>query len=65
MGMTMLLRRMKIDATVHGFHSSFRDWAAECTSFAHEVCEMAPAHVVGTRWKPPIGAVTCSTSDGR
>ena len=31
MAMEMMLRRMKIeDATVHGFHSSFRDWAGTC-----------------------------------
>src|SRR6185312_7659101 len=34
------------DLTVHGFRSSFRDWAAECTKFAPEVCEAALAHVV-------------------
>ena len=34
------------DLTVHGFRSSFRDWAAECTNFAPEVCEAALAHVV-------------------
>ena len=49
MAMTMLLRRMKVNATVHGFRSSFRDWAAECTGYAHEVCEMALAHVIGNR----------------
>lgn len=49
MAMTMLLRRMKQDCTVHGFRSSFRDWAAECTEFAHEVCEMALAHVIGNK----------------
>ena len=32
--------------TVHGFRSSFRDWAAERTAFAHEVCEMALAHTI-------------------
>ena len=43
----MVLRRMEIDnATVHGFRSSFRDWAAECTNFANEVCEAALAHVI-------------------
>ena len=43
----MLLRRMKIDsATVHGFRSTFRDWAAECTNFSNEVCEAALAHVI-------------------
>jgi integrase len=46
--MEMLLRRMKIeDATVHGFRSAFRDWAAEETPFAREIAEAALAHVVG------------------
>jgi integrase len=49
MAMTMLLRRMKVDATVHGFRSAFRDWAAECTGYSHEVCEMALAHVIGNK----------------
>ena len=49
MAMTMLLRRMKVDATVHGFRSAFRDWAAECTGYAHETCEMALAHVIGNK----------------
>ena len=31
MAMTMLLRRMKVDATVPGFRSGFRDWVAEST----------------------------------
>jgi integrase len=43
----MVLRRMKVeDATVHGFRSSFRDRAAECTNFPNEVCEAALAHVI-------------------
>jgi integrase len=46
MAMTMLLRRMSAGVTVHGFRSSFRDWAAECTGYAHEVAEMALAHSV-------------------
>jgi integrase len=49
MAMTMLLRRMKVDTTVHGFRSAFRDWAAECTGYAHETCEMALAHVIGNK----------------
>ena len=49
MAMSMLLRRMKVDVTVHGFRSSFRDWAAECTAFPHEVCEMALAHTIGNK----------------
>ena len=34
--------------TVHGFRTSFRTWAAECTSFPHAVCEQALAHAVGS-----------------
>lgn len=49
MAMAMLLRRMKQDCTVHGFRSGFRDWAAECTGYAHEVCEMALAHAIGNK----------------
>jgi len=36
------------DITLHGFRSSFRDWAAEQTAFAHDVVEQALAHSVGT-----------------
>ncbi|MCX7309908.1 MAG: integrase arm-type DNA-binding domain-containing protein, partial [Afipia sp.] len=47
MSLAMVLRRMKAnDATVHGFRSAFRDWSAECTNFANEVCEAALAHVI-------------------
>jgi integrase len=35
------------DLTVHGFRSSFREWAAEQTAFSHDVCEAALAHTVG------------------
>ena len=46
--MHQVLRRMNVaNATVHGFRSSFRDWAGECTSFPREVAEAALAHVVG------------------
>jgi integrase len=46
MALEMVLRRMKIDATVHGFRSAFRDWAAEKTSVPREVAEAALAHVL-------------------
>jgi integrase len=49
MTMLMLLKRMQTDVTVHGFRSSFRDWAAECTGYSHEVCEMALAHTIGNK----------------
>jgi integrase len=48
MAMLMLLRRMgRGDLTVHGFRSTFRTWAAECTTFPREVIEAALAHLVG------------------
>ncbi len=47
MAMLMSLRRMGREGlTMHGFRSTFRDWAAERTHYPREVCEMALAHVV-------------------
>ena len=46
----MLLRRLgRTDHVVHGFWSSFRDWAAERTNSSRDVCEAARAHVVRDR----------------
>ena len=44
-GMPQVLHQLGIDAVPHGFRSSFRDWAAECTDAPREVCELALAHV--------------------
>ena len=50
MSMTMQLRRMKQDdVTVHGFRSSFRDWASETILFPQEVCEQALAHTIASK----------------
>lgn len=49
MAMSMLLRRMGQEFTVHGFRSTFRDWAAEQTSHPHYICEMALAHVIDNK----------------
>lgn len=49
MALEMVLRRMKTDATVHGFRSSFRDWAGNETSFPREIAEQALAHVIGDK----------------
>lgn len=46
MAMLELIRGMRPGLTVHGFRSSFRDWAAECTDFPAEVVEMALAHTI-------------------
>jgi integrase len=41
------LKRMGVDASVHGFRSSFRDWAAEQTTVPNHVIEQALAHSIG------------------
>jgi integrase len=47
MAMLAVLKRMDRSAiTVHGFRSSFRDWAAESTAYPGEVVEMALAHAI-------------------
>jgi integrase len=50
MSMCMLLRRIgRGDLTVHGFRSTFRDWAAERTSYQREVVEAALAHTIESK----------------
>ena len=50
MALEMVLRRMKVqDATVHGFRSSFRDWAGNVSNFPREITETALAHVIGDK----------------
>lgn len=47
-GLLTLLRRLEPKATVHGFRSSFRVWAAERTAYPKEIPELALAHTVGS-----------------
>jgi integrase len=50
MAMEMVLRQMKLEkVTVHGFRSSFRDWAGNVSTFPREIVETALAHVVGDK----------------
>ena len=50
MALLTLLRRMKRnELTVHGFRSTFRDWAAECTDAPREVPEVALAHTISNQ----------------
>src|SRR6516165_4909923 len=50
MAMEMMLRRMKADTvTVHGFRSSFRDWAGNETHYPRDLIETALAHVIGDK----------------
>jgi integrase len=44
--MARVLDRLGVRVSTHGFRSTFRDWAAERTSFPQHVCEMALAHVI-------------------
>lgn len=47
MAMLQLLKRMgRSDITVHGFRSTFRDWAGDCTAYPREVAEGCLAHTV-------------------
>jgi integrase len=50
MAMAELLKRMnRLNITVHGFRSTFRDWAAETTNHPNHVVEMALAHIIGNK----------------
>jgi integrase len=42
-----IARHTDSPATTHGFRSTFRDWAGDCTNFPRDVAEMALAHAVG------------------
>lgn len=49
MAMLMLLRRMGVEGvTVHGFRSTFRDWASEVAHAPREVTEMSLSHKIGS-----------------
>ena len=62
MAMLQLLRHD--GSTVHGFRSSFRDWAAEQTDVPREVVEACLAHAVGVAPSLPISAPTSLRSGG-
>ena len=49
MAMSMLLRRLGYNVTVHGFRSTFRDWVAEETGHSPEVAEKALAHSIANK----------------
>lgn len=49
MALSQLLKRMgRTSITVHGFRSTFRDWAGDKTQFGREEVEMALAHTLGS-----------------
>ena len=47
MALSMLLRRMSVDVTVHGFRTSFRTWCSDVAHAEFEVAEMCLSHRVG------------------
>jgi integrase len=49
MSLSAVLRRMKVEATVHGFRSTFRDWISDTTTHSTDVAEMALSHAVGDK----------------
>lgn len=57
MALSQLMRGMRergelpVDAVPHGFRSTFRDWAAEQTSYPDEIRKAASGHVVGDQVK--------------
>jgi hypothetical protein len=59
MAMEMMLRLEKIeDASVHGFRSSFRDWAGDVSNFPREITETALATSLVTRPNKHTSGVT-------
>ncbi|MDN7950414.1 tyrosine-type recombinase/integrase [Burkholderia multivorans] len=45
MALLEVMRRQSIEATPHGFRSTFRDWAGEYTNYPRELAEVALAHI--------------------
>jgi hypothetical protein len=52
--LTMLKRMKRTDLTVHGFRSTFRDWAAERTDYPAEMAEIAWLIRLVVQWTMPI-----------
>lgn len=49
MTLSAVIRRMRAPCVPHGFRSTFRDWAAECTNYPSEMAEMALAHTISDK----------------
>jgi integrase len=48
MALAMLLRRMEINVTTHGFRTSFRTWCSDVAHAEFEIAEMCLSHRVGS-----------------
>lgn len=60
MAMLMCLRGLRPGLSVHGFRSSFMDWAHEQTAFPKSSSTRRWRTALATRSRPVIGAATCS-----
>jgi len=49
MSLSAVMRRMEVDAVPHGFRSTFRDWAGECTNYPRDLAEQALAHTLESK----------------
>jgi integrase len=49
MAMRRVLAALRPEVSVHGFRSTFRDWAGEATAYPREVAEAALAHAIGNQ----------------
>ncbi|MDI6798223.1 MAG: integrase arm-type DNA-binding domain-containing protein [Desulfatibacillaceae bacterium] len=49
MALSMVCRRMKIEAVPHGFRATFRNWCAESTNYPREIAELSLAHAIKTK----------------
>lgn len=59
MAMMELLRRMKVNATVHGFRAAFRMWAADVAHAPFEIAEAVWRTNSATQWCRPIRGRRC------
>jgi integrase len=49
MALLRVLAALRTNVKVHGFRSTFRDWAAETTAYPRELAEMALGHAIGNQ----------------
>jgi integrase len=48
MSMSAVLKRMHYEVTVHGFRSTFKDWAGDVANYPNHISEMALAHTISS-----------------
>lgn len=49
MALNQMMRKMELGYVPHGFRSSFRDWAGECTNYPRELAEQALGHAISNK----------------